>query len=141
MAAIGVNVKRVQRMWDDWGQQPGGAAPDLEADLAKARWLANLWDAQFSLGGVQFGLDAVVGLIPGVGDLVGFLAGLYPLYLAQRHHLGKVVQARMFANLVADFAIGSVPVIGDVIDVGFKAHLKNIKLLERAIEKQRGRAT
>jgi hypothetical protein len=139
MTATAVNVKRVQRMWDNL-EQPVDAVPDLEADLAKARWLANLWDAQFSLGGIKFGLDAIVGLVPGVGDLAGFLAGLYPLYLAQRHGLGKVLQARMFANLLADFAIGSVPVVGDVIDVGFKAHLKNVALLERAVVKRRDRA-
>lgn len=139
MAAIPVNVNRVQQMWDNFGQS-AGAVPDLEADLAKARWLANLWDAQFSLGGIKFGLDAIVGLIPAVGDLAGFLAGLYPLVLVQRHGLGKVVQARMFANLLADFAIGAVPVVGDMIDVGFKAHLKNVALLERAAAKRRGRA-
>src|SRR5215208_1133999 len=109
MAAIGVNVKRVQRMWDDFGQSTGEAhaVPDLDADLAKARWLATLFDAQFSIGGIRFGLDAIVGLIPAAGNLVGYLAG------------------------------GSVPLIGDVIDVGFKAQLKILKLLERAAEKKR----
>jgi hypothetical protein len=142
MTATAVQVKRVQRALNDFfpsSSSPGATIPDLDADLTKARWLANLWDAQFSLAGIRFGLDAIVGLVPIAGDLAGFVAGLYPLHLARRHNLGRVVQARMLANLLADFALGSVPVVGDVIDVGFKAHLKNVKLLEQAAAKRRER--
>ena len=127
-----VNVHRV-------GATPGAtpAAPDLELDLARARRLAHLMDAQFSLGGVKFGLDAIVGLIPVVGDLTTALASLYPIWVAKRHNLGTTVQARMALNVAADLLPGLIPIVGDLIDVAYKANLKNLKLLEKAAEKRR----
>lgn len=110
---------------------------DLEQDLARARRLAKLLDSEFSFAGIQFGLDAIVGLIPVVGDIASAVAGLYPIYVAQRHKLGKVLELRMAANLVLDVAAGAVPLAGDVIDVAFKANLKNLRLLEQAVEKRR----
>jgi hypothetical protein len=113
--------------------------PDLEADLRKARQIAMLLDAQFELAGIKFGMDAIVGLIPGVGDALTTVVGLYPLYLARRHGLGRLLTARMAGNLLLDFALGSVPLLGDVFDVAFKANLKNLQLLEKAAEKHRRR--
>jgi len=110
--------------------------PDLRSDLARAHQLADLLDTKFSVGGYRFGVDALVGLIPGVGDLIGALAGLYPLVVAQRHGLGKVVQARMALNLLVEFAIGSIPVVGDLFDFAFKANIRNVRLLDRAVEKR-----
>jgi hypothetical protein len=111
---------------------------DLEADLARVRQLATLLDAQFEIGGIRFGLDAIVGLVPVVGDIATALIGTYPLYVARKHNLSKFVRARMVSNLLIDWAVGAVPLVGDVFDVGFKAHLKNAELLEKAVEKQRG---
>jgi len=113
------------------------AAPDLDVDLARARKLAYLLDAQFSLAGVQFGLDAIVGLVPVVGDTLTALAALYPIWVARRHNLGKTVQARMAVNVLMDWAAGLVPAVGDIIDVAYKSNLKNLKLLERAAERRR----
>jgi hypothetical protein len=110
--------------------------PDLQADLARAHKLADFLDNQFSIGGYRFGVDALVGLIPGVGDLIGALAGVYPLMVAQRHGLGKLVQARMALNLLVEFAVGSIPVVGDLFDFGFKANIRNVRLLDRAVEKK-----
>ena len=110
--------------------------PDLQADLVRAHQLADLLDTRFSIGGFRFGVDALVGLIPGVGDLIGALAGLYPLVVARRHNLGKVVQWRMGLNLLIEFGIGSIPVVGDVFDFGFKANVRNVKLLDRAAAKR-----
>ena len=110
---------------------------ELEADLARVRQLATLLDAQFEIGGIKFGLDAIVGLVPVVGDIATALIGTYPLYVARKHNLGKFVRARMVSNLLIDWAVGAVPLVGDVFDVGFKAHLKNAELLEKAVEKHR----
>jgi hypothetical protein len=112
---------------------------DLEADLRRARQIAMLLDARFELAGIKFGMDAIVGLIPGVGDLLTTLVGAYPLYVARRHGLGRWVTARMAGNLALDFLAGAVPVVGDVFDVAFKANLKNLQLLEKAAEKHRRR--
>ena len=128
MQTIPVDVRRVDP-----------AAPDLEADLERARALANWLDSQFSFMGVRFGMDAIVGLIPVVGDTLTAVASAYPIYLANRHGLGRTVQARMAFNVLLDWIPGLVPVVGDVIDVAFKANLKNFKLLEAAAEKKRRR--
>jgi hypothetical protein len=110
---------------------------ELEIDLARVRQIAKLLDAQFEIGGIKFGWDSIVGLIPVVGDIAMALVGTYPLYIARKHNLGKFIRARMISNLVIDWAVGSVPIVGDVFDVGFKAHLKNAALLEKAAEKAR----
>ena len=106
---------------------------ELQADLRRARRLADLLDAEFSLAGIRFGFDALVGLVPVVGDSIGFFAGLYPIHLVRKHGLGKRVEQRMIANLMIDSIGGMIPVIGDFFDVSFKANLKNLALLERAI--------
>jgi hypothetical protein len=110
---------------------------ELEADLARVRTVAKLLDAQFEIGGIKFGWDAIVGLVPVAGDIVTTLIGVYPLYIARKHNLGKFIRARMVSNLLIDLALGSVPLIGDAFDIGFKAHLKNAALLEKAAEKRR----
>ena len=137
MDTLTVDVRRVDAgsAGDQTGYGP--AVSELDADLARARWLANLLDSQFNLMGVEFGLDAIVGLIPVVGDAITSVAALYPVHLAKKHNLGKTLQARMAFNVLMDFAAGAVPVIGDLVDVAYKANLKNLKLLEKAVEKRK----
>jgi len=108
----------------------------LESDLRRARRLAYLFDARFELAGFRFGLDAIVGLIPVVGDTLTTLAGVFPLWIAHRHQLGNRLKIRMASNLLLDWAIGLLPFVGDLADIGFKAHLRNLKLLEKACEKR-----
>ena len=111
---------------------------ELEADLVRARQLATLLAAQFEVAGFKFGMDAIVGLIPGVGDLAMTIAGMYPLHLVRKHGLGRWAMARMAGNLAIDFVVGSVPVLGDLFDAAFKANLKNLAILERAVAARRG---
>lgn len=113
---------------------------ELEADLARVRKLAKLLDAQFEIAGVKVGWDSIVGLIPIAGDIATTLLGLYPLALARKHKLGKTVQSRMAMNLLIDWAAGTVPLLGDAFDVVYKANLKNLALLEKAVEKKRSRS-
>jgi hypothetical protein len=113
------------------------AAPDLAADLARARWLANWLDTKFELFGVRFGLDGIVGVVPVIGDTLGVIAGLYPIYVARRHHLGRRVRIQMGLNLLIEWLIGLTPVVGDAADVWFKANIRNLKLLERAATMKR----
>ena len=127
MQTIPVDVHRVDR---------SVAAPDLQADLERARLLANWLDARFSFMGVRFGLDAIIGLVPVVGDTLTALASTYPILVAARHDLGKTLQARMAMNILIDLVPGAIPVVGDLIDVAYKANLKNLKLLEAAAEKK-----
>jgi hypothetical protein len=93
------------------------------------RWL----DDAFPIPGtrIRFGWDAIVGLVPGAGDLVSGLFGLIILYHAHRMRVPGVVQARMIINLVIDLAIGLVPFAGDVVDIFWKANTRNMALLDR----------
>src|SRR3954447_21059624 len=99
--------------------------PDVETQLARVRRLAQLLDSEFSIGGFKFGLDAIVGLVPVVGDSVALLVSLYPIFVAQQLGIPFFTRARMLFNVLLDWLIGLVPVIGDLFDAGFKANLKN----------------
>ena len=109
---------------------------DLATDLERVRQLANWLDAKFSLAGVRFGLDGLVGLIPGIGDTIMALVALYPLAVARRHRLGAWVQAKIVGNIALDWLVGLVPLVGDLFDVGFKANLRNLRVIERAAERR-----
>ena|SRR5687767_5652953 len=115
---------------------PMAAGPDAAADLESVRRLARLLDSEFEVGGIRFGLDAIIGLIPVVGDVVSLGLAMYPQYIARRHKVGWLTRARMLGNSATDFGVGLIPFIGDIVDVGFKANLKNLKLLEKALEKK-----
>ena len=137
MGSIAVNVRRVD---EQVGREPFGLSGDLETDVRRAGILANWLDARFSILGIRFGFDAIVGLVPVVGDTLTAVASLYPLLVAERHKLGRGVQARMALNVLIDWAVGLVPAAGDVLDVAYKANLKNLKLLEQAAAKKLRRA-
>ena len=79
---------------------------------------------------LRFGLDPVIGLVPGAGDSITAIVGFYTLLLAWRAGAPLPLLARMLLNLFIDFAAGSVPVVGDLFDAGFKAHRRNLRLLQ-----------
>jgi hypothetical protein len=81
--------------------------------------------------GWRFGLDALIGLIPGIGDTGTALASFYILASAVRHGVPKITLLRMGMNIGFDYLIGSVPVVGDVADVFWKSNQKNIALLRK----------
>jgi hypothetical protein len=105
--------------------------------LARARTLARLLDSAVRVPGtnIRFGADAVIGLIPGLGDIGGAALAGYLVILAQRLGVPRAVVLRMLANVAVDTIAGSVPVIGDLFDVAYKSNLKNVALLERALER------
>lgn len=91
-----------------------------------------LMDQRFVIPGtnIRFGVDSVIGLIPGAGDWIGGLASLYlPVYAAMRDVSAPVI-FRMFINILIDIGIGSIPVLGDIFDVAWKANTKNARLLD-----------
>lgn len=92
-----------------------------------------LLDSQFRVPGtnIRFGLDAIVGLIPGIGDISTPVFAALLLLQGVRMRLPIVVQARMVLNAAIDMLFGFVPILGDLIDIGFKANLRNLALLER----------
>jgi hypothetical protein len=103
--------------------------------------LAKLMDGQFRIPGTEFrfGLDAVIGLIPGAGDFSTFLISAYMLTVLAKNGASGFVLSRMVLNIVIDALIGSIPVIGDLFDFVFKANQRNMKLMHEHYEEGRHR--
>ena len=101
--------------------------------LASLRRWAFLLDSLFRVPGtsVRFGLDGIVGLIPGIGDIASPAYTALILIEALRLRVPAVVQARMVLNAALDMAIGLVPLLGDIADIAWKANTRNLALLER----------
>ena len=101
--------------------------------LAQARALAKLLDRAFRIPGtnITFGLDPILGLIPGGGDLAGAVFSGWLIMLGSRMGLPRHVLMRMVANVAIDTIAGSVPLIGDLFDVAWKSNMRNLELLEQ----------
>ena len=107
-----------------------------QAALARLDRYATLMDARFRVPGtrIRFGLDPIIGLIPGIGDALGLAVSLYVVVEAVRLGVSKRVLFSMLRNVGLEALVGVVPVLGDVFDIGFKANLRNAALLRRYIE-------
>lgn len=105
--------------------------------VERARLLARALDSAVRIPGtnVRFGLDALLGLVPGLGDVTGAAMGGYLVLLGSRMGVPKPVLARMVMNVALDTIAGVIPVAGDLFDVAWKANTRNMALLERYIEK------
>lgn len=79
---------------------------------------------------IRFGLDSIIGLLPGGGDLVGGVVSAYALMVATQLGAPASVIARMVMNIAADTIVGAVPLLGDIFDVAFKSNRRNLALLE-----------
>ena len=108
---------------------------DIDAIERRVETLARLLDSAVRVPGtgIRFGADSVVGLIPGIGDFVSVGVSTYLLYEAHRLGAPDRIKNRMAANIAVDAVIGSVPLLGDVFDVFFKANMKNLALLREHI--------
>ena len=110
-----------------------GDLASQQTQLQALRKLQRLLDEAFRVPGtgVRFGWDAIVGLVPGGGDVLTALLGGAILVHAHRMRVPRVIQARMLINLGLDLVIGLVPFVGDVADVFWKSNTKNLALLDR----------
>jgi hypothetical protein len=117
---------------------PGGRYfSDENLDL-----LAHLLDDAFRIPGTQirFGLDGIIGLVPGIGDVLAGLASCILLFAAWARGLPYVALVRMVANLAIGVVVGAVPLLGDAFDIAWKANRRNYALLVRHIEQPRRHA-
>ncbi len=107
-------------------------SPNVEKSLERLGWLM---DDLFRVPGLgwRFGLDALIGLVPGLGDTTTSLVSFYILVAAVRYRVPKITLLRMGLNIGIDYAVGSLPVVGDFVDAWWKSNQKNVQLLkERA---------
>ena len=115
-----------ERLVPSPGAKQRSHADDLEL---LAHWL----DSVFRIPGlnIQFGLDVLLGLIPGFGDTATSIVSLYILQAATKAGVPRVTVARMALNIAIDYVVGIVPVIGDLFDVYWKSNVRNVELLRR----------
>ena len=104
-----------------------GSGTRVDPELDRVRKMATVLD--------RYLVDPIVGLvIPGAGDIIGSLLGMYTVHIALRRRVHPVVIARMLLNLGIDALLGIVPFIGDLFDLGYKANSRNVELLEQRAE-------
>ncbi|WP_431310965.1 DUF4112 domain-containing protein [Methylobacterium nigriterrae] len=111
-----------------------------EASLARLEKLAFLLDSAFLIPGInrRVGIDAVLGLVPVIGDFAGVVMSSYILYEARRLGVPRWLLARMAMNVAFDGMVGAVPLAGDLFDAAFKANRRNVRLLRRHLERTGG---
>ena len=126
-------------------KRPRRSPVEIEDSLEQ---LSRLMDGLFRIPGTswRFGLDALVGLIPGVGDTATTLVGFYVLAAGVRYRVPKVTLLRMGLNIAVDYVFGAIPVVGDLFDAAWKSNKKNIELLRQratvsAAEAHKGRTS
>jgi hypothetical protein len=119
---------------------PVRGAPARLHHAERVRRLARVLDSAVGVPGtrVRFGLDAVLGLVPGVGDVVGAAAAGYIVLAAARLGAPATVLVRMLLNVAIDTVVGAVPLLGDLFDLGFRSNARNVALLERHLADPRG---
>jgi hypothetical protein len=115
------------------------ATPEIRTvdtrSLDRLRRLGYLLDNSIPVPGTgfRFGLDSVIGLVPGVGDLLGGALSLYIVLEAARLGVPRSLLVRMGYNVAVDALVGSVPLLGDLFDAGYKANLRNLALVQEHV--------
>lgn len=99
--------------------------------------IAMLMDGAIPIGRYSVGLDAVLGLVPGFGDLAGALVSMVIVLRAVQAGVPRVAVARMMVNIAIDTLIGSVPIFGDLFDIVYRSNLKNLRIYEESVTARR----
>lgn len=97
--------------------------------LALAKDLTRLLETQFRIRNFKFGLDPILGLIPGVGDFVALILSFYIVWIGIQMRVPPDKLVLMMGNIAYDFFLGIIPILGDIADFTFKANTKNLKIL------------
>ena len=116
--------------------------PSREERLARIDALSRLLDTAFIVPGtnIRFGLDALIGLVPGIGDAITTAMSLYIVSEARALGAPRLLIARMLANVALDGFVGAIPLVGDAFDVAFRANRRNMALLLGHLDRHRPRA-
>ena len=107
----------------------------LNEKLVRLRQLSKNLDESFTIPGtrIKFGMDALLGLVPGGGDLVSGIFSLYMLRAAMKMNLPKRAIFSMLANIILDTTVGVIPVAGDIFDVFWKSNKRNMNIIDKHI--------
>jgi hypothetical protein len=117
--------------------RPYDIRPQDRRAVADLEHLARLLDSQWQIPGtgIRVGIDAIASLVPGLGDVATGLVSVYIVMRAAKLGVPKRVMARMIGNIIFDTVVGSVPVLGSIFDVFYRANNRNMRLLRRHLEK------
>lgn len=122
------------------GANPDGEMTDQEAlaILQHVRQLALMLDSAFVIPGtkVSFGVDSLIGLVPGIGDVISAALSGYIILLAKKCGVSKWAASKMVANSLVDLGVGIIPLVGDAFDVVWKSNRKNVAILEKHLHKR-----
>lgn len=110
----------------------------LERDLKTAEQIAKFMDSNFRIPGtrIAFGWDALIGLIPGAGDTVSALPLFYFLFVGWRHRIPKRYLLVMAGRQILDLLVGTVPLIGDLLDIAYRSNQLNARTLREQLSKK-----
>lgn len=113
--------------------EPEITTPEREQRLQRIDLIARVMDDAFTIPGTNYriGWDALIGLIPGVGDAASAVIAAWLIYEARQLGVPKRKVARMLANLGIDAAVGVIPLLGDFFDAAFKANRKNAHIVRK----------
>lgn len=103
------------------------------AELERLRHLAYLLDNAFRIPVIDYriGIEPIIGLVPVIGDTIGYLLAAYLIAQARRFGAPRSMIVTMLANATLDFVVGSIPVVGDIFDFLYKPNARNMRMLER----------
>ena len=109
-----------------------------KTEIEKLDDLASFLDSHYRVPGtnIRFGWDALLGLVPGIGDIAAFGPSAFLVYKAHKLGARKRVVSQMAINSGVDFVLGGIPVLGDLFDLAFKANNRNIDLLKRELSRR-----
>ena len=105
----------------------------LERRLDRLRQVGWILDSRFRIPGtrIRFGIDMIIGLVPGLGDLIAGVLSLYIIAESARLGVPRSLLARMGWNVAVDTFVGEIPILGDLFNVAWKANMRNLALLEQ----------
>jgi uncharacterized protein DUF4112 len=129
------SMRRAERVLE--GELLAPESDQQRAVRERLKFLAWLLDSSIPIPGTPYtvGLDAIVGLFPFIGDLIGVLISSYIVAEANRLGVGRAILARMAFNVAVEGVIGIVPLIGDLFDAAWKANVRNVRLLDAWAER------
>jgi len=115
-----------------------GASWSTRASLERLDRLSRLFDIAFLVPGtnIRFGVEAILRLVPGIGDMVASALSCWLLLEAQRLGVPRALLLRMIGNVVVEGVVGAIPVAGDVFDVAWRANRRNVRLLREHFERE-----
>lgn len=117
------------------------AQPSPDAALQRLQTVADILDSAFLIPGTKqrVGIDAIIGLIPGLGDILTTVLSSYIIWEARNLGVSRLALARMIANLGIHAAFGSVPLVGDLFDAFFRVNQRNMRILRSHMERTSAR--